>query len=83
MAKSRVDVTALTADVPVLAVVGGVDTHGRVHVAAALDQLGRLLGTGSFTATGAGYRALHRWLVAFGALLNTDLNNLTPTPIAA
>jgi len=34
MAKSRVDVTALTADVPVLGVWGGVDTHGTTHVAA-------------------------------------------------
>jgi transposase len=69
MAKSMVDVTLVTAQVPVVAVVGGVDTHGRVHVAAALDQLGRLLGTRSFVATAAGYRALHRWLVAFGALV--------------
>lgn len=69
MAKSRVDVTALTAGVPVLAVVGGVDTHGWVHVAAAVDQLGRLLGSRSFAATAVGYRALHRWLVAFGALV--------------
>lgn len=68
MTKSRVDVTALTAQVPVLVVVGGVDTHARVHVAAAVDQLGRLLGTRGFAATAAGYRALHRWLVAFGAL---------------
>ncbi len=37
MAKSRVDVTALSAQVPVLAVVGGVDTHGQVHVGVAVD----------------------------------------------
>lgn len=69
MAKSRVDVTALTAEVPVLGVWGGVDTHGTTHVAAAVDQLGRLLGTRSFAATAAGYRVLHRWLVGFGPLL--------------
>lgn len=69
MAKSRVDVTALTGDVPVLGVWGGVDTHGTTHVAAAVDQLGRLLGTGSFAATAAGYRVLHRWLGGFGPLL--------------
>ncbi|MGH3770558.1 MAG: IS110 family transposase [Pseudonocardiaceae bacterium] len=69
MAKTTVDVTMLCADVPVLAVFGGVDTHGRVHVAAALDQVGRLLGTRSFPATAAGYRGLRRWLVAFGALV--------------
>ena len=39
-------------------VFGGVDTHKDVHVAAALDELGRLLGTGSFPTTAAGYRQL-------------------------
>ena len=43
-------------------VFGGVDTHKDVHVAAALDELGRLLGTGSFPTTAAGYRQLWRWL---------------------
>jgi len=47
-------------------VTGGVDTHKDVHVAAALDQLGRLLGTESFPTTTAGYRQLLRWLRAFG-----------------
>ena len=41
-------------------VFGGVDTHKDVHVAAALDELGRLLGTGSFPTTTAGYRQLWR-----------------------
>ena len=43
-------------------VFGGVDTHKDVHVAAALDELGRLLGTGPFTTTTDGYRQLWRWL---------------------
>ena len=30
------------------AVTGGIDTHGEVHVAAALDEVGGLLGTKSF-----------------------------------
>ena len=30
---------------------GGVDTHKDVHVAAVLDAVGRLLGTGSFPTT--------------------------------
>ena len=66
MAKSRVDVTALTGEVAVLGVWGGVDTHGTTHVAAAVDQLGRLLGTGSFAATAAGYRVLHAGLGGSG-----------------
>ena len=49
-----------------LVVTGGVDTHLDLHVAAALDQLGRVLGTQSFPTTIAGYRELHRWLLAFG-----------------
>ena len=36
----------------------GVDTHADVHVAAALDQLGRLLATRSVPSTVAGDRAL-------------------------
>ena len=49
-----------------MGVVGGVDTHGRVHVAAAVDELGRILGTESFPASAAGYRQLLRWLRSFG-----------------
>ena len=41
-------------------VIGGIDTHKDVHVAAALDELGRLLGTASFPTTAAGYRQLWR-----------------------
>jgi len=48
------------------AVTGGVDTHGEVHVAAALDEVGGLLGTESFGADCAGYSALLSWLTAFG-----------------
>jgi transposase len=47
-------------------VTGGVDTHKDTHVAAALDQLGRVLGTESFPTTPTGYRSLLRWLQRFG-----------------
>jgi transposase len=47
-------------------VTGGVDTHLDVHVAAALDEHGRLLGTESFETTAAGYRNLLCWLQGFG-----------------
>jgi transposase len=50
-------------------VTGGVDTHKKTHVAAARDGLGRLLGTETFPATTAGYRALLAWLRAFGTLV--------------
>jgi transposase len=47
-------------------VTGGVDTHADLHVAAALDQLGRELGWASFPTTPAGYAELEQWLGAFG-----------------
>jgi len=47
-------------------ITGGVDTHRDVHVAAALDPLGGLLGTEQFDTTPAGYKALFGWLESFG-----------------
>ena len=45
-----------------LLVTGGVDTHLDVHVAAALDHRGALLGLESFETTPTDYRGLLRWL---------------------
>jgi len=50
----------------IASVTGGVDTHLDVHVAAALDERGGLVGTGSFPTTAAGYRSLVGWLRGFG-----------------
>ena len=49
-------------------ITGGVDTHLDVHVAAALDANGGLLGVWSFPTTTAGFAELHAWLSAFGTL---------------
>jgi transposase len=49
-------------------VIGGVDTHADVHVAAACDQLGGVLATKSFATTASGYRALLKFLLSFGQL---------------
>ena len=38
-------------------VTGGVDTHADTHMAAVVDQVGRVLGTEAFPPTAAGYRA--------------------------
>jgi len=46
----------------------GVDTHADVHVAAALDQLGRVLATQSVLSTPAGYRALIAWAGTLGTI---------------
>jgi len=53
---------------PARLVTGGVDTHLDVHVAAALDELGALLGTESFATTPAGYVELFDWFESFGPL---------------
>jgi len=50
------------------AITGGVDTHADVHVAAALDPIGGLLGVEEFPATPAGYARLPGWLGGFGTV---------------
>jgi len=49
-------------------ITGGVDTHADVHVAAALDPVGGLLGVAEFPVTPAGYARLLSWLGGFGAV---------------
>jgi transposase len=49
-------------------VVGGVDTHGRTHHAAVVDQHGRLLADAEFGAHTDGYRQLLGWLRRHGHL---------------
>jgi hypothetical protein len=49
-------------------VIGGVDTHGRTHHAAVIDQQGRLLGDREFAANSHGYRQLLGWLGRHGRL---------------
>jgi transposase len=50
------------------AVTGGVDTHAGTHMAAALDQIGGLLGVQEFPATADGYARLLAWLRGFGTV---------------
>src|SRR5689334_25103506 len=50
------------------AITGGVDTHADVHVAAALDPIGGLLGVQEFPVTLAGYARLLEWLGGFGTV---------------
>jgi len=50
------------------AITGGVDTHADVHVAAALDPIGGLLGVKEFATTPAGYARLLEWLGGFGTV---------------
>jgi transposase len=60
--------TAITTTAPPrpTRVVVGVDTHGEVHVAGALDGLGRQVATAHFPATPKGYRTLLGWAQGLG-----------------
>lgn len=49
-------------------VVGGVDTHLDVHVAAVINHIGQILATNSFPTTAAGYRQLLAWMRRFGVV---------------
>ncbi len=49
-------------------ITAGVDTHLDVHVAAALDERGALLGVEQFATTPAGYAELLGWLERFGTV---------------
>jgi transposase len=46
----------------------GVDTHSDIHVAVALDQLGRRLGATTIPTTPTGYRQLEAWARGFGRI---------------
>lgn len=49
-------------------VIGGVDTHKDLHVAAVVDHRDRVLGTTSFPTTRHGYRLMLAWMRSFGDL---------------
>lgn len=50
------------------AVVGGVDTHKDLHVAAVVDDQDRFLASQSFATTRQGYRLMLEWMRSFGDL---------------
>ena len=49
-------------------VVGGVDTHKDLNVAAVVDERDHVLGTASFATTRQGYRQMLGWMRSFGEL---------------
>jgi Transposase len=51
----------------------GVDTHLETHVAAVIDQTGRLLGTQAFPASTRGYVALITWAEGFGPVAHVGV----------
>ncbi len=51
----------------------GVDTHAELHVAAALDERGRLLGTCTIPTTATGFAELVRWTRQYGELARVGI----------
>jgi transposase len=56
-----------------LEVIVGVDTHEDEHVAALVDELGRLLKTGRFATSARGYRQLLAWAREHGRLIRAGV----------
>jgi transposase len=56
----------MPADSPTRRIIVGVDTHKHVHVAVAIDTLGRRLEDRSFPADTGGYTSLAEWADTFG-----------------
>ncbi|MDA8263663.1 MAG: transposase [Actinomycetota bacterium] len=54
-------------------VIAGVDTHKDTHVAAVIDEKGRLLGTASFATTDKGLGELSDWMASFGEILKVGV----------
>jgi transposase len=54
-------------------VIGGVDTHKELHVAAVCDGLGRVLGTSEFGTDDGGYTALLDWLRSYGPVAGVGI----------
>lgn len=46
----------------------GIDTHGEVHMAAVLDERGRLMAIEGFPTTTGGHRRLEQWACGFGVV---------------
>lgn len=49
-------------------VVGGVDTHKDIHVAAVVDEHDRVMGSAFFSTTRSGYQQMLKWMNNFGVV---------------
>ena len=56
-------------------VVGGVDTHKDLHVAAVVDERDLVLGTRCFATTRQGYRQMLGWMRSFGELRRVGIES--------
>ena len=55
------------------AVIGGVDTHKDVHVAAVIDEVGKIIDTASFATSAKGCAELSAWMRAHGELVRVGV----------
>ena len=62
-------------DETIRSIVGGVDTHKDLHVAAVVDDLDRVLDTQSFATTRQGYRMMLAWMRSFGELRRVGIES--------
>lgn len=62
-------------DDTIRSIVGGVDTHKDLHVAAVVDDLDRVLDTQSFATTRQGYRMMLAWMRSFGELRRVGIES--------
>ena len=60
-------------------ITGGVDTHLDIHVAAALDANGGVLGVESFPTTTGGFAELHAWLLRSARSIGSGWRAPAPT----
>ena len=60
-----------------VAVTGGVNTHARRHLAAAIDDTDSVLGLEEFPVTPAGCQALLDWLAGFGPVSRVGIDTLS------
>ncbi len=58
---------------PARSVTGGVDTHLDLNVAAAVDNIGGLLGVAQFPTTASGHAELLRWLQGLGPVVRVGI----------
>ena len=54
-------------------VIGGVDTHKDVHVAAVIDEVGKILDSASFKTSAKGCRELLSWMQSHGELVKVGV----------
>ena len=54
-------------------VIGGVDTHKDVHVAAVIDEVGKILDSASFKTSAEGCRELLSWMQSHGELVKVGV----------